>query len=779
MSVFYRDIDVNITDYKSELSKPLIVYERDRGLEIYFNLIRYAYRFDKNPSNLLENLVGAYATVTLVNPSGYEIGINEVEITEDAKVKFVITEDLTDELTEIGTYQLQIHINNDVEGRDTSVFSIPPFNFEVVERLKGIKNELLDSEGNGLTDNEGYQLVSASTNRVINFSADKINEYLNSIPTMQGEIRDINSQLNTITNKAKVVLTPEMFGARGDGITDDYSALWNLFNYRDDVDILFPKDKIYRVSRGIGIEKQGLTVYGNNSTIKFTDGSTILQEIYNGTSTTYKATLLYFNNYDNMAFYNLHLDGNADNVTFTHNGEIYRGYQQDIGIEGMPNKYICTYGFQGNGCNNVILENCSVKHIGAPINLGGVWGSNDIKKNIVIKNVEVEDCFRDGIVVCDCEDFVIENAKVTNSQRKGIQCYRNAHNGRIINPEIINNENEIRRWYPTWSSSNSDAELAGIAVQNPGYTDVCTNIEIINPYIDVYKIGLTIRNYSKNITVNRGYINSRNASAINHSGVIDLILRDLTLIGLTCIENDYSDTHNNVTNSSSTAIIENVILQGNLGIYYKIYDNCSLENINVLANNLTFSVTTKLNVVNTTKSNILTITSNSLSNQIMNGTKVINPYELLNIKNTYTTKLSYKSNTNKEYIKFFTFKINEINQCMLIIGTVNKLSGNNVVGFDFKVMIRSHWETLSSGIVTEIQFLNPISAQNTGIGYLTSYDEASNSINVDFYFVNSVKGNFMIDFQINDYEDSFDYEFIAKNSEWTTGLSMTKESLIS
>ena len=76
MSVFYRDIDVNISDYKSELSKPLIIYERDRGLEIYFNLIRYAYRFDKHPLNLLENLVGAYATVTLVNPDGYEISID-------------------------------------------------------------------------------------------------------------------------------------------------------------------------------------------------------------------------------------------------------------------------------------------------------------------------------------------------------------------------------------------------------------------------------------------------------------------------------------------------------------------------------------------------------------------------------------------------------------------------------------------------------------------------------------------------------------------------------
>ena len=222
MSVFYRDIDVKISNYKSELSKPLVIFERDRGLEIYFNLIEYAYRLDKNPKNLLENLVGAYATVTLVNPAGYEISIDEVEITEDAKVKFVITEDLTDELTEIGTYQLQIHVNNDVEGRDTSVFSIPPFNFEVRERLKGKKSELFDSEGNGLTDKEGYQLVSATSNKVINFSADKINEYLNSIPTIQGKIKDLNSQLDTKANNSKVndlqgQINNLVLGAVGDG----------------------------------------------------------------------------------------------------------------------------------------------------------------------------------------------------------------------------------------------------------------------------------------------------------------------------------------------------------------------------------------------------------------------------------------------------------------------------------------------------------------------------------------------------------------------------------
>ena len=392
------------------------------------------------------------------------------------------------------------------------------------------------------------------------------NDVINDIKT---DLEEINSQLDTI----KTIVTPEMFGAKGDGITDDYTALMELFNYKDNVNIIFPKDKTYVVSRGLRIEKSGLTVYGNNSTIKFSDDCSVLQQIYDTKKSTNKIYLLYFDGNDNMSFYNLHLDGNADNVTFTHNGEIYHGYQQDIGIEGIPKLYICTYGFHGNGCNNVILDNCSVKHIGAPINLGGVWGSNDIKKNIIIKNVEIEDCFRDALVVCDCEDFLIENVKVTNGQRKGIQCYRNAHNGKIINCTITNNENEIRKWYPSWSSSNADAELSGIAIQNPGYSDVCTNIEVINPYVDVYKTALFIRNYSKNISVNRGYLKSRKTSSIDHSGVIDFILRDLTLIGSTCIGNNYPKPPTTVTDTSSNVIIENVKMIGDLGTYYYVNDD--------------------------------------------------------------------------------------------------------------------------------------------------------------------------------------------------------------
>ena len=95
------------------------------------------------------------------------------------------------------------------------------------------------------------------------------------------------------------------------------------------------------------------------------------------------------------------------------------------------------------------------------------------------------------------------------------------------------------------------------------------------------------------------------------------------------------------------------------------------------------------------------------------------------------------------------------------------------------MMVRSHWENLSSGITTDIQLLNEISATNMGVGYSTSYDETDGSITVDFYFISSVKGNFIIDFQLDDFENSYSYEFLPQSSTWKTDLTMTKESLIS
>lgn len=206
MGVFRKDIVANVSDCSTTLDSPLVIYYKDRGLELYFNLVQYRYKFQQAPNNILKNLDGAYASITIVNPSGYMRRYEDIPIERD-KIKFVITQDLTDDLDEIGIYQMQIHINNDVDGKDTSVFSIPPFEFEVKPRLVGridTDSSLVDNEGNTLVDAEGYTLNSLDNNgtvKIINFNTAKINAILTKADTLDTTNLATTTQLDTKVDK--------------------------------------------------------------------------------------------------------------------------------------------------------------------------------------------------------------------------------------------------------------------------------------------------------------------------------------------------------------------------------------------------------------------------------------------------------------------------------------------------------------------------------------------------------------------------------------------------
>ena len=180
MSIFYREVKASyyIKENKIELDKPLVIYSGDFNIKIRFNLIQYAYKFDKNGISLLEDLSGAYCNITLVNPLGIQIDVEDVEIVDDV-VDFIITKEMADEIEEVGTYKMQMHIGNEKGDTDTSSFSLPPFSFKVEERLTGIViNGMHDSEGYMLTDLDGYSLDNNSTKKIIGYPADRITSIL-------------------------------------------------------------------------------------------------------------------------------------------------------------------------------------------------------------------------------------------------------------------------------------------------------------------------------------------------------------------------------------------------------------------------------------------------------------------------------------------------------------------------------------------------------------------------------------------------------------------------
>ncbi len=136
MSVFYQDIDLTYKqgDDECKINPRLCVYQGDYGLDIYFTIKEKTYKFGTE-KNVLDSYSGAFVDIYLINPRGEEIKIKNSPVVEDSKIKFTITKELTDEMSEIGEYKVQFRIGNADNDYDTSIFIIPPFKFKVKQRI--------------------------------------------------------------------------------------------------------------------------------------------------------------------------------------------------------------------------------------------------------------------------------------------------------------------------------------------------------------------------------------------------------------------------------------------------------------------------------------------------------------------------------------------------------------------------------------------------------------------------------------------------------------------
>ena len=138
MSVFYQDINLiyKQDDDECKISPVLCVYQGDYGLDIYFTIKKKIYKFGAiKEENILNSYSGAFVDIYLINPRGEEIKIKNSPVVEDSKIKFTITKELTDEMSEIGEYKVQFRIGNADNDDDTSIFTIPPFKFKVKQRI--------------------------------------------------------------------------------------------------------------------------------------------------------------------------------------------------------------------------------------------------------------------------------------------------------------------------------------------------------------------------------------------------------------------------------------------------------------------------------------------------------------------------------------------------------------------------------------------------------------------------------------------------------------------
>lgn len=122
-----KNVNIKITDDKATLNEKIILYKDDKGIDIYFTLTGFSYKFNR------DNLSGVVVDARLLKPSGNVVTINNLSVSGTNKIKFTIDGTMTDEINEIGKHKLQISLYDD--STKVNRITIPPIEFEVKEQL--------------------------------------------------------------------------------------------------------------------------------------------------------------------------------------------------------------------------------------------------------------------------------------------------------------------------------------------------------------------------------------------------------------------------------------------------------------------------------------------------------------------------------------------------------------------------------------------------------------------------------------------------------------------
>ena len=119
-----RDVIVTINGSKASLDSKIFVFRNDRGIDLHLKLANFSYVVES-----LNDVITASARV--LKPSREEyFDIDTLTVDEDTII-FTITQSMTDEFAEIGTYSVQISLYDSEGNRIT----IPSIDFYVKELI--------------------------------------------------------------------------------------------------------------------------------------------------------------------------------------------------------------------------------------------------------------------------------------------------------------------------------------------------------------------------------------------------------------------------------------------------------------------------------------------------------------------------------------------------------------------------------------------------------------------------------------------------------------------
>lgn len=380
----------------------------------------------------------------------------------------------------------------------------------------------------------GYAVKDATARKEIENVKSEIEDVKSEIEDVEGMIPD------DLISSFDTLVTPQMFGAKGDGVTDDSQAIINAI-------ASLPKENaVLYFPAGLYIHGDGTTT-GESYGIKA--GTGYQPDVTKETANVGRDIRFYFDGFKNLTIigYGAEIRSNDGNGQTRNNAMFVftdcegvkikgltlnarreeRGVVQDDYFPGAVNEFT-----QGNitfayRCNDIVIEDVtSINSVHDGIGIG--WTVNNVK----IINCICDNAQRNGISICGCKNVLI----------KGCQCNNNGGSG------TSNITGKVYRGIaPKCGIDIEGHPTNGNIIEYPNI-----NIHIENCIIEGNHLGFSIFREGHNVNIEKCYIKNNTHLSVTDDGTSsELCIRECNIInsrlysGFTVIENNTIEQHYN------------------------------------------------------------------------------------------------------------------------------------------------------------------------------------------------------------------------------------------
>ena len=141
-----KDLTITVNGNQSKLSKDVYLYLGDGGITLLITVLEDSFRFGtfkSDGSNIVEDSNTVFAKVCILKANNEIVYSDKCAIT-NGKIRFEISKNFIDEIAEMGTHLLQVHLY-DGEDENSNRLTIPPVSIEILKPICDYEHDKTDT----------------------------------------------------------------------------------------------------------------------------------------------------------------------------------------------------------------------------------------------------------------------------------------------------------------------------------------------------------------------------------------------------------------------------------------------------------------------------------------------------------------------------------------------------------------------------------------------------------------------------------------------------------